>query len=255
MGLWESFESLVGGRPEPPLRPVPGHSAAIPPRDDDFVATLEPLPVDIDGFSFGILYRDASGTPSTRTIRCHQALRDGHLIYLHAWCLQRQDWRTFRLDRILEVYDYTTGELLGRPAPIFSQLLGMDITDSAARAQTSIFFRDGGRILLYVAMEDGELHPAEMTTVVEFAAARLRRYAPHVADPEQVARLWMGNQVPTRRSALAALRNVAKDDEYAHDVADRMIELMLADGEVKDSEMEAAWAIVKGLERADKRRR
>ncbi len=210
--------------------------------------------MDIDGVSVGILYRDATGTPSTRTIRCRQALRDGNLIYIDAWCLSRQDWRTFRVDRIVEVYDYTTGELVGRAAPFFSKLLGVDIADPQAQAMLPIHFRDGGRVLLYVAMEDGELHPAEMHVVVDFAVRRLRQYAPAAQHPDQVARLWMGNQVPTRQSALAALRKVAKDDDYAADVADTMMEVMLADGEVKDAEMDAAWAIVKGLERADRRK-
>lgn len=255
MGAWTAFETLVSARPEPLLRPIPGHKMGTPPNDDDFVATLEPLPnVDIDGVSIGILYRDASGTPSTRTIRCRQALRDGDLIYIHAWCLHRQDWRTFRVDRIVEVYDYTTGELLGRAAPFFSQLLGVDLADPQTAAMLPIHFRDGGRVLLYIAMEDGELHPAEMKVVVDFAVRRLRKISGKSQQPDRLARLWMGNQVPTRRSALAALRTVAKDDEYAADVADTMIEVMLADGEVKDEEMEAAWAIVRGLERADKRK-
>ena len=255
MGIWDSFEALLSSRPEPVLGPAPGHKMGLPPRDDDFVASLDPIPgIDIEGVSVGILYRDASGTPSTRTIRCHRALRDGDLIYLHAWCLHRQDWRTFRLDRIVEVYDYSTGELLGRAAPFFTQLLGIAIEDPRTRIQAPLHFRDGGRVLLFVAMHDGDLHPAEMRVVVDFATARLRRVAPHVGDPATAARLWMGNQVPSRNAALAALRGLAKDETYAADVADRMIEVMLADGTVNDAEMEAAWAIQKGFERADRRR-
>jgi hypothetical protein len=255
MGVWTAFEDLLGARPEPKLRPIPGHRAGIPAKDDDFVSTLQPLPgVDIDGVSIGILYRDASGTPSTRTIRCKQALRDGNLIYIHAWCLSRQDWRTFRVDRIVEIYDYTTGELLGRAAPFFSALLGIDLADPQTEAMLPAYFRDGGRVLLYVAMEDGELHPAEMNVVIEFAVRRLRQSGISIKQPDRIAQLWMGNQVPTRQSALAALRKLADDDAYAADVADTMIEVMLADGKVEDAEMEAAWAIVRGLERADKRR-
>lgn len=93
-----------------------------------------------------------------------------------------------------------------------------------------------------------------MKVVVDFAVKRMNEFAPRTPDADRVARLWMGNQVPTRSAALAALRKVAKDEAYAADVADRMIELMLADGEVKDAKMDAAWAIVKGLERADKRK-
>lgn len=255
MGVWETFETLISGRPEPPMRPIPGHRMGVPPRDDDFAATLDPISgVDIDGVSIGILYRDASGTPSTRTIRCRDALRDGDLIYVRAWCLHRQDWRTFRLDRIVEVYDYSTGELLGRAAPFFSQLLGINLADPIVEVQAPLHFRDGGRVLLFVAMHDGELHPAEMRVIVDFATRRLQRLAPNVAAPGMAARLWMGNQVPTRNAALAALRKVAKDDDYAAEVADRMIDVMLADGTITDAEMEAAWAIQKGLVRAERRK-
>lgn len=263
MAGWEVFASLIGGRPEPWLTPVPGLAlAALPPTDDDFTSTMPPIGGDIDGVAVGIVYRDAGGRQSTRTIRCSAAHRaaGGGPVYLKAWCLQRDDWRTFRVDRIEEVYDYTTGEVIGPGGAFFGPLLGIDPLGTrgsvpVSEASLRRTFADGAKVLAFIAISDGRLHDKELAVIVDFAAARLRSAEPGIDRPERVARLWIGNHVPTRQTALAGLRAVFLDDPYAADVAGRMIDIMLADGEVADAEIEAAWAMVKGMERAEARQR
>jgi hypothetical protein len=259
MGVWDAFEAFVGGQPEPPLQPVPGmRSGYLPPHDDDFVASLDPIAgTDIDGVALGIAYKDATGMPSQRTIRCKAAYRDrpgGRHIYIEAWCLLRQDWRSFRLDRIVDVYDYTTGEVVGSGEAFFGSLLGTDVSQPLSEAKACKQFVDGARVLTFIAMSDGRLDARELAIIVEFAVSRVRTVSPTYPNPEWLARMWVGNYVPSRQSALAGLRAVWADEVYAADVASRMIDVMLADGHVSDEEMEAAWAIVKGMNRADVRR-
>jgi predicted DNA-binding transcriptional regulator YafY len=47
-------------------------------------------------------YTDHSGTPSKRAVEPHRLVNWGRRWYLVAWDLDRQDWRTFRADRIVE---------------------------------------------------------------------------------------------------------------------------------------------------------
>lgn len=259
MGAWDAFEALVGRHPDPLLKPVPGmRPGYLPPHDDDFVASLDPMSgTDIDGVALGIAYKDATGKPSQRTIRCKAAYRDqpdGQHIYIEAWCLLRQDWRSFRLDRIIDVYDYTTGEVVGSGVTFFGPLLGIDLSRPLSEATARRQFVDGARVLTFIAMSDGRLDPRELAVIVEFAVSRVRAASPSYPNPEWLARMWVGNHVPSRQSALAGLRAVWTDEAYAADVASRMLDVMLADGHVSDDEMEAAWAIVRGMDRADARR-
>jgi predicted DNA-binding transcriptional regulator YafY len=45
-------------------------------------------------------YRDHSGTASARAVEPHRLVLTGHRWYLVAWDSDREDWRTFRADRI-----------------------------------------------------------------------------------------------------------------------------------------------------------
>jgi len=45
-------------------------------------------------------YQDRAGSPSLRAVEPHRLVHTGYRWYLVAWDLSRQDWRTFRIDRI-----------------------------------------------------------------------------------------------------------------------------------------------------------
>ncbi|HEV2399413.1 MAG TPA: YafY family protein [Candidatus Sulfotelmatobacter sp.] len=45
-------------------------------------------------------YQDRSGSPSTRMVEPHRLVHTGYRWYLVAWDATRNDWRTFRVDRI-----------------------------------------------------------------------------------------------------------------------------------------------------------
>ena len=62
-----------------------------------------PLTVeDLAGHQISIRYLDANESLTTRTIDVSEVwMRDGHA-YLQAWCLGRNEPRTFRVDRIMD---------------------------------------------------------------------------------------------------------------------------------------------------------
>jgi predicted DNA-binding transcriptional regulator YafY len=53
---------------------------------------------DHEGIRF--LYNDRAGAPSARSVEPHRLVHTGYRWYLAAWDLGRNDWRTFRIDRI-----------------------------------------------------------------------------------------------------------------------------------------------------------
>ena len=85
--LNDSVVSLQRTHGERSLPWTPKHSAGSPPR----AGSHEHVRFD---------YRRPDGDHSRRLVEPHQLLSAGHLWYLIAWDLRRDDWRTFRLDRL-----------------------------------------------------------------------------------------------------------------------------------------------------------
>lgn len=77
-------------------------------------------------------YTDAAGEPSSRIVEPYRLVPVARRWYLLAWDRQREDWRTFRLDRISDVFQ-TRVHFEPRP-----------MTDEAARArvESAIRYRD-----------------------------------------------------------------------------------------------------------------
>lgn len=276
MSLWERLEAVLGGGREPSLRRVPGQTSELPSEDDARVESPTGATHSVvEGVSVGIDYVDSRGQPSTRTIRCQTAFSVGATTYLHAWCLDRQDWRTFRVDHIRRVLDYTTGEERGTGPAFFGALLGREIDEPEHDAGAEIatpakeptsdgasdekpanpisdadaagYFADGVRVLLFIAMSDDEIHPKELDAIVRFGARRIRKFQPRFDDPERAARAFAGNYVPSRQAALASLHDIALNQAYAEEIAEAVKEVIQADGTVTDGELEAAWTIEDGL--------
>lgn len=120
LGLRTSASGSVAGIEEASVRALLKLEQVLPPRLRQRVAALHAfiLPmarrgptVDADRLSAiaaacrdhqGIRfeYQDRSGAPSARVVEPHRVVHTGYRWYLVAWDLKRNDWRTFRVDRI-----------------------------------------------------------------------------------------------------------------------------------------------------------
>lgn len=267
MSIWTDIELIFEGKPEPVPHPIAGREMHGPNEDDVFNNEGDRVTSDIDGLTIGILYRDTRGQVSERVIRCREVLQSGRYHYINADCLLRNAPRTFRLDRIEEVIDYSTGEVLadvGRFFSIYWEEQASDLqprlSQSATLAPTSdnpriaACFRDGARVLLFLAMSDGHFHEAERRLVIEYGVQRLRRLETPPIDPEGIVVRWVDNHVPTRASALAALGRVSGNPDDGAELAHKMIDMIIADGTATDGEMTAAWTLVHALERREQTR-
>lgn len=78
------------------------HTVAVPgtgaPADPGVLATIAAVCRDSEVLRFD--YRDHDGAPTVRTVEPHRLVHARGRWYLVAWDVGRQDWRTFRVDRM-----------------------------------------------------------------------------------------------------------------------------------------------------------
>ncbi len=118
------------------LATVPLTSAA-PTIDPSTLTTLAGACRDLRRVSFG--YRDRDGTETTRTVEPHRLVHTGRHWYLVARDVQREDWRSFRVDRV------------DTPVPGGARFVPRDPPDAAAfvaGAVTTAPYRYQARVLL-----------------------------------------------------------------------------------------------------------
>jgi predicted DNA-binding transcriptional regulator YafY len=121
VGLRTSAGGAVAGAQETSVRALAKVIRMMPPRlrrqaDALAAATAPPAFSDgptVDAGALAILagaaqdaevvrfeYRPRTGSPATRTVEPHRLVPLGRRWYLVAWDLDREDWRTFRIDRL-----------------------------------------------------------------------------------------------------------------------------------------------------------
>lgn len=98
-----------------------------------------------DGFRLRMQYRDRSQRASERVIEPLRLVHTGSRWYLVAWDLKREDWRTFRVDRVQSLHD--TG--MQFPPRAFPG----DVVDYVAKSITQPFTRFQVRLRLPGSIE------------------------------------------------------------------------------------------------------
>jgi predicted DNA-binding transcriptional regulator YafY len=123
LGLRTSASSGVTGLEEPSVRALTKLEQVLPPRlrsrvvalntaivplarrdyrgptvDAERLSTIAGACRDHEGIRFN--YQDRAGAASTRNVEPHRLVHTGRRWYLVAWDVGRNDWRTFRVDRI-----------------------------------------------------------------------------------------------------------------------------------------------------------
>ncbi|HTU78640.1 MAG TPA: YafY family protein [Solirubrobacteraceae bacterium] len=90
-------------------------------------------------------YRDHAGTPTRRLVEPHRLVLSGRRWYLVAWDAGREDWRTFRVDRI-EPAPSSAGRFLARQPP------AADIAAYVARGVSAARDTHQVRVLLHAQL-------------------------------------------------------------------------------------------------------
>lgn len=237
---------LLGGGPvqNPVITPPDFRGPTLPPVDEPppilAVPPEEAEDAPVAGRGFIICYVDANGNPSERRIICRRVYEADGLFYVGATCLERHAARTFRRDRIREVYCGVTGEDLGRPDRVF---LASEFNEDRPRPPAEDRrVKAAIRVLMTVARSDGEVHVAERRVLQEFIRAAI--------DPKRpsgdVASLYdYGLRVaPDFEEFMKSVATVCKGpDCLAALMFDAMIDMGNADGQFVLSELEVVQDI------------
>ncbi len=145
-----ALAKLEGVLPSPLRRRVSALTAAMAPypsygalADPGLLATLAAAIRDRERLR--LRYRDHAGTASRRVVEPHRLVPTGRRWYLVAWDETREDWRTFRVDRI-EPMPSSAGRYTPREPP------AADIAAYVARGVSAARDTHQARVLLHAPL-------------------------------------------------------------------------------------------------------
>lgn len=136
---------------------APDWAVAVIPTEDE--ASDLAVRDESSGWSGFIRYTNAKGEYSERRIICRAIEGYGRAETVSAWCCEKRAPKRFRIDRIAELVDLQTGELLD-PAQHFEQLRLFGVMRIEDRALS-----DFALALVFMARCDGNFHPLEAESV------------------------------------------------------------------------------------------
>jgi predicted DNA-binding transcriptional regulator YafY len=98
-----------------------------------------------------IRYKAHGGATTERRVEPFRLVRVGALWYLVAWDPSKDEWRTFRLDRIASV-ERQSERFKARPPP------GDDLVEYVTRSLSSSLYPHQGKVLLHAPIEEVRRH-------------------------------------------------------------------------------------------------
>jgi predicted DNA-binding transcriptional regulator YafY len=112
-------------------------------------------------------YRRHDGTSGLRQVEPHRLVNDGHRWYLFAWDAEKQDWRTFRVDRISDARP--------RPAPKFPLRALPDVAARVSIGAATAMWDYRARVIAHAPAETlvARLPPAVQVDAIDETSCRL----------------------------------------------------------------------------------
>ncbi len=165
-----SLRNFVGRVVRPKIHSRFGELLSIEIGDDDLAdefdgSTADDAKQGLSGLSLVIEYQNSKGEVSQRVVTCRNLQLRASKQYIQAFCHHRNGLRTFRLDRIAEIFDPITGESLSPVQTFFAQFSPDRVTKSGLSWNLSVSRRADllGMLnaLVFLARCDREFHPFE----------------------------------------------------------------------------------------------
>ena len=202
------------------------------------------------GSTFEIAYVDSKNEFSRRTVTVRDVcLSGGDNVLIRAYCHARESGRTFRADRIQEVVDLSTGEVLSDPFAYFASVampgFATERTDTDLALERC---RYGIQLLVFLARCDGEYHPSEHETILRYIADQSTDL-----DPDRnIINKNIATQHPDLDNFYRALDYFAEqaDEAELRRVVRYLVELVDADGILSPEEAEFVIEIQQTLNEA-----
>ncbi|WP_416831916.1 MAG: WYL domain-containing protein [Erythrobacter sp.] len=199
----------------------------------------------IGGLSVIIEYSDSKGATSQRLITCKKLSVRAGKEYISAFCHHREAPRSFRIDRITDIFDAQTGESLS-PAQAFFASFEPDVT---AKSGLSWGLSVGRRIdliallnaLVFIARCDKDFHPSERQ-VIEEALTSFWMRLEIMGDPDfDDIMKYADKLAPDGETFWAAMHRFKEDVDLRNIFSRHANMLIQADGVIDDRE--TYWSI------------
>jgi hypothetical protein len=196
------------------------------------------------GWAGFLMYKDSKGEISERRIVIKRVEGYGRIETIHAWCCEREAYRRFRVDRIVELVDAETGEFLEAQAhlDLLSREGAVGITDKS--------LADLVVILVFLARCDDDFHPLEVAAIDD---AILQHMMVFGGEPKAARKASASARklAPDAEDFISALERISKHPrcrELAEIILVATEDVMAADGSVKAIELEWYLPISDALE-------
>nr|WP_087574509.1 WYL domain-containing protein [Sphingomonas sp. CDS-1] len=201
--------------------------------EDGLPAWQENL-ISVSGLPFVLTYQASKGEVTQRLVTCQRLDRAADTLYLWAFCHHRAAVRQFRVDRITDIADAATGELLGSPLAFFAQFE----IDRSQRSKPGWGLNVRQRAdfvavlnaLMFMARCDREYHPLERQALEDCITRYWLRFeAP--GDPDMEAILNHADRLaPDAETFFVSLNRCAAEPRLVRLLKESAAEIIDADG-------------------------
>lgn len=199
----------------------------------------------LSGLALIIEYENSKKERAQRVVTCKQLSVQGETEYLKAYCHHRKSVRTFRVDRIADVFDPSSGESLSPVQAFFAQFSPDKVTRSGLSWGLSVQKRADLIALLnalvFIARCDREFHPAERS-VLESSLSSFWLRMEVAGDPDFDDILDYATRLsPDGETFWLAMQRFAEDRALSGIFRQQVRALIEADGVIREEE--AYWAL------------
>lgn len=185
-----------------------------------------------------LYYKKADGTKSNRIIDVVNYSNT----YIEGYCYLRNEYRTFRVDRILEIADGETGEIIKDIKSYFIKKY-----ESSDYYKMDCLFEKYNnilRILLYIAKADGSYLKAEKVIIRDAIRNLTNEYS--ISD-EIIDKMINNLNVPTFNAFKTDIKKL-KEENYPIDIFKVALDIINTQNSVHEKEKEALEYIAENLD-------
>ena len=204
---------------------------------------------DFVGMTVGVEYRDENDNISKRWVSIIKFANSfAGYRSIRGFCFMREDLRTFRIDRIVNLFN-ENGQTYDM-ADIFNIVDKKDNEDayhSIIETKHWPLLRDGLRVLIAVARSDGYMHPKEVLVITDYIKQEAERFGFPLNNNDILnLEAYINKQQPSGEVVTTCLERLAASDDQTQDIISEFLQKTIyADGVLAVEEIELSAKIHK----------
>jgi len=221
---------------------------------DDDITLIENLPGsdpdnNLIGLTVGVEYKDENDNISKRWVSIIKFANSfAGYRSIRGYCFMREDLRTFRLDRIVNLFNeegqtYDMNNLLD----FSSETSEEETYHSIIETKHWPLIRDGLRVLIAVARSDGYLHPKEVLVIIDFIKSEAERFGFPLNNHDTLhLEEYINKQQPSGEVVAACLTRLNDAGDEVQDIVSEYLQRTIyADGVLAQEEIEISAEVYK----------